>query len=164
MPDVCTGAGIAQWLERRFESLQERRENFLLRGQLSALTLIWVSIPTPCNRSQPFCQKCRWQFTAKHACTLCMWLCMKWHGAWLYGVHRTQGVGSSFMWHQPCQHCKYTNLVNIQKRTIKASHSCRITCEHSASAQEQRIVLYKSNQNQEFYHLLKQNRMFPLSQ
>ena len=27
--------------------------------------------------------------TAKHAYTLCMWLCMKWHGAWLYGVHRT---------------------------------------------------------------------------
>ena len=36
-----------------------------------------------------FCQKCRWQGTAKHAYTLRMWLCMKWHGAWLYGVHRT---------------------------------------------------------------------------
>ena len=23
--------------------------------------------------------------------------------------------GSSFMWHQPCQHCKYTTLVDIQK-------------------------------------------------
>ena len=27
--------------------------------------------------------------TAKHACPLRMWLCMKGHGAWLYGVHRT---------------------------------------------------------------------------
>ena len=41
------------------------------------------------KRSPSFCQKCRWQVTAKHAYTLRMWLCMKWHGAWLYGVHRT---------------------------------------------------------------------------
>ena len=41
------------------------------------------------KRSWSFCQKCRWQVTAKHAYTLRMWLCMKWHGAWLYDVHRT---------------------------------------------------------------------------
>ena len=42
------------------------------------------------KRSRSFCQKCRlWQVTAKHTSTLRMWLCMKWHGAWLYGVHRT---------------------------------------------------------------------------
>ena len=34
-----------------FDSLQERRENFLLQGQLSVLTLISVSVPTPCYRS-----------------------------------------------------------------------------------------------------------------
>ena len=51
---------------------------------------------------------------------ICMWLCMKWHGAWLYGVHRTRQDGSSFMWHQPCQHCKYTTLVDSQKRAIKS--------------------------------------------
>ena len=33
------------------------------------------------KRSRSFCQKCRWQVTAKHAYTLRMWLCMKWHGA-----------------------------------------------------------------------------------
>ena len=33
---------------RGFESLQERRENFLLQGQLSVLTLISVSVPSPC--------------------------------------------------------------------------------------------------------------------
>ena len=49
-----------------------------------------------------------------------MWLCMKWHGAWLCGVHRTRRDGSSFMWHQPCQRCKYTTLVDIQKRAIKS--------------------------------------------
>ena len=77
-----------------FESLQERWENFLLQGWLSVLTLILVSIPPHVTavahkRSQSFCQKCRWQVSAKHAYTLHMWLCMKWHGAWLYGVHRT---------------------------------------------------------------------------
>ena len=36
---------------RGFESLLERRENFLLRGQLSVLTLISVSVPPPCYRS-----------------------------------------------------------------------------------------------------------------
>ena len=41
------------------------------------------------KRSRSFCQKCRWQVTAKHAYTIRMWLCMKRHGAWLYGVHRT---------------------------------------------------------------------------
>ena len=39
--------------------------------------------------SRPVCQKCRWQVTAKHAYTLSVWLCMKWHAACLYGVHIT---------------------------------------------------------------------------
>ena len=40
------------WLKgRRFESLLERRENFLLQGRLSVLTLISVSVPPPCYRS-----------------------------------------------------------------------------------------------------------------
>ena len=65
-----------------------------IRGQLSVLTLISVSVPprftaVARKRSRSFCQKCLWQVTAKHAYTLRMWLCMKWHGAWLYGVHRT---------------------------------------------------------------------------
>ena len=101
------------------------------------------------KRPQSFCQKRRWQVTAKHAYTLRMWLCMKWHGAWLYGVHRTRRDGSSFMWHQPCQRCKYTTSVDIQKLThykSKASHSCRITCQRSDSAWERRIALYKSDQ------------------
>ena len=36
---------------RGFESLQEQRENVLLQGQLSVLTLISVSVPPPCYRS-----------------------------------------------------------------------------------------------------------------
>ena len=57
---IGQGAEIAQWLAgapdswlkgRGFESLQERRENFLLQGRLSVLILISVSVPPPCYRS-----------------------------------------------------------------------------------------------------------------
>ena len=131
------------WLKGRgFESLQERRENFVLQGQLS-VTLISVSVPPRVTavarkRSRSFCQRCRWQVAAKHIYTLRMWFCMKWHGAWLSGVHRTRRDGSSLILHQPCQYCKY-----------QASHSCRITCERSEPAREWRIALYKSDQQQQ---------------
>ena len=46
------------------------------------------------KRRRSFYQKRRWQVTAKHAYTLRMWLCMKWHGAWLYGVHYFSQLGS----------------------------------------------------------------------
>ena len=40
------------WLKGRgFESLLKRRENFLLQGRLSVLTLISVSFPPPCYHS-----------------------------------------------------------------------------------------------------------------
>ena len=43
------------WLKGRgFESLLERRENFLLQGRLSVLTLISVSIPPPCYHSNSY--------------------------------------------------------------------------------------------------------------
>ena len=66
------------WLkDHRFKSLQERRENFLLQGQLSVLL-----------SGSHSTQKCRWQVTVKHKCSLRMWLCMKWHGfAWSDMVH-----------------------------------------------------------------------------
>ena len=56
---VSTGGGDSSvvrapdsWLKGRgFESLLERRENFLLQGRLSVLTLISVSIPPPCYHS-----------------------------------------------------------------------------------------------------------------
>ena len=92
-----SGAGIAQWLEcrtgRGFESLQERWENFLLQGQISVLTFISVLFnphvtAVAHKRSRSFCQRCRWQVTAKHAYTLHI-LWMMWHGAWFYGVHIT---------------------------------------------------------------------------
>ena len=138
-----------------FESLQERRDFFLSRVNFLCWLLFWYLFHprvTAAARKRPrsFCQKCKWQVTAKHACTLPMWLCMKWHGAWLYGVHRTRRDGSSFMWNQPCQRCKYITSVDIFKKALqKAIQSCRITCERSESARERRIALYKSDQHQQ---------------
>ena len=91
-------------------SSQERQENFLLQGLLCVLTLNSVSIPSLCycsrtKRSRSFCQKCRWQVTVKHTCTLLMWLRINWHCqlcmlAWC--TQNTRRDGSSFKWHQPC--------------------------------------------------------------
>ena len=68
-----------------------------------------------CKISRSFCQKCRWQVTTKHAYTLRMWLCMKWHVVWCtQNLHRD---GSIFMWHQPCQ-CLSTPLWWIFKNVL----------------------------------------------
>ena len=56
---------------------------------LFTLSTLVTAVARKTKRPRSFCQKCRWQVTAKHAYILRMWLCMKWHGAWLYGVHRT---------------------------------------------------------------------------
>ena len=80
-------------------------------------------------------------------------LCMKWHAAWLYGVHRTRRDGSSFTWHQPCQHCKHTTSVNIQKTRCKklVIHVESITCEHGESDRDQKIAPYKSDKQTTVY-------------
>ena len=98
---LCCGAGIAQWLERRTRDWKVVGSNPCWSGGRIFFSkvdfLCWLLFRYPFHprvtavtrkRSQSFCQKCRWQVTAKHAYTLGMWLCMKWHGAWLYGVPR----------------------------------------------------------------------------
>ena len=132
---VSQGAGIAQWLERRTRDRKVTGSNPFWSGGRIFFSrvnfLCWLLFRYPFHprvtavarkRPRSFCQKRSWQVTAKHAYTLRMWLCMKWHGAWL-GVHRTRRdwlSGSRFLWHQPCQRCKYTTSVDIQKRAIKS--------------------------------------------
>ena len=99
------------------------------------------------KRPRSFCQKCRWQVTAKHAYTLCMlWLCMKWHGAWLDGVHRTCAETGTVS----CgtSHASAVNPPlwwNLKKKKKRASHSCRIACEHMqrVCSRERRTALCK---------------------
>ena len=154
------GTGIAQWLEclthdwkvMNSSPCRSSRRIFFSMVSFLCWLLFWYPFhprvtAVACRRSQSFCQKGRWQVTDKHTCTLCMWFCMNWHGAWLYGVHRMHREGSSFTWHQPCQCCKYTTSVDIQNHATKTSHSCIITCEHSESAWEWRIALFKKTIN-----------------
>ena len=109
---------LPQWLERRTRDWKVAGSNPCWNGGRIFFSrvnfLCWLLFRHPFHprvtavarkRSRSSCQKCRWQVTAKHTYTLCMWLCTKWHGAWLYGVHRTRWDGSRFMWHQPCQRC-----------------------------------------------------------
>ena len=96
------GVGIAQWLEHWACDWKVVVSNPCwssgVKKKSPGLTFcadsFWYSfhphVTTAAHKkSRSFCQKCRWQITAKHAYTLHMWLCMKSHGAWLYGVHRT---------------------------------------------------------------------------
>ena len=75
-----------------FKSLQEQQVKSPLQVKLSVLTLTSLSSSLPSHvtvvalkRSQSFCQKCRWQVTAKHTCMLPMKLWMKWHCKLVHG-------------------------------------------------------------------------------
>ena len=99
---LCVCTGIDQWLEHwtcnwkitGLNPCRSSRRNFFSRVDFPC----WLLFRYPfhphvtavaCKISWSFCQKSRRQVAVKHAYTLHMWLCMKWHGAWLYGVHRT---------------------------------------------------------------------------
>ena len=94
--DSKFGAETAQWLERWTRDRKVSGSSlgrssgtiFFLQGQLWVLTLISVSVPIVRKRSRSFCQMRRWQVTAKHACTLRTWICVKWrdmvHGCMVY--------------------------------------------------------------------------------
>ena len=85
-------AGIAQWLKRR---TRDRKVAGSSTGRncgrihISGVNLLrWLLFRYPSRprvtavarkKSRPFCQKCRWQVTAKHTCILRMWFRIKWH-------------------------------------------------------------------------------------
>ena len=81
------GAGIAQWLERRTRDWKVAGSNPCWNGGRIFFSrvdfLCWLLFRYPFHprvttvarkKSRSFCQKCRWQVTAKHAYTLRMWL------------------------------------------------------------------------------------------
>ena len=82
-----SGAGIAQWLERRTRDWKVTGSNPCWNGGRIFFSrvdfLCWLLFRYPFHprvttvarkKSRSFCQKCRWQVTAKHAYTLRMWL------------------------------------------------------------------------------------------
>ena len=77
------GAGIAQWLEHRTRDWKVAGSNPCWNGGRIFFSrvdfLCWLLFQYPfhprvttvaCKKSRSFCQKCRWQVTAKHAYTL----------------------------------------------------------------------------------------------
>ena len=81
------GAGIAQWLEHRTRDWKVAGSNPCWNGGRIFFTrvdfLCWLLFRYPFHprvttvarkKSRSFCQKCRWQVTAKHAYTLRMWI------------------------------------------------------------------------------------------
>ena len=123
---LLTGAGIAQWLERRtrdwkvagLNPLQERRENFILNGQLSVLTLI---------------SEVKW-----HGVTWCMVLWCTENAPRRQQFHVAPAMPALYVHHfGGYSKQRYKNI-----KKIKTSHSCRIACERSESARERTIALY----------------------
>ena len=111
----------------------------------TASHLIWTA---PHLIGKVLCPLCA-IWTASHLTgnVLCsLWLCMKWHGAWLYGVHRTcaetvaVSCGTS---HASTVSTPLRWIFYFKKHAIKASHSCRTTYKCSECSREWRIAPYK---------------------
>ena len=84
---AVVGAGIAQWLEHRTRDWKVAGSNPCWNGERIFFSrvdfLCWLLFRYPFHprvttvarkKSWSFCQKCRWQVTAKHAYTLRMWI------------------------------------------------------------------------------------------
>ena len=91
-------AGLAQWLERQTcdqkvlgsSPSRSHGKNLFSRVNFLCWLLFWYPLHPHVTaiayiRSRPFCQKCRWQVTAKHTYTLPMWLWKKWHRKLVHG-------------------------------------------------------------------------------
>ena len=81
------------------------------------------------KRSWSFCQKCRWQVTAKHTYTLPMWLWMKCYCKLVYGwmvytelaLKRSISRGTSHATTKECY--QYTTSMDIKNRCYKKLQS-----------------------------------------
>ena len=58
----------------------------------------------------------------------------------MYGIHIARCDGSSFMYHQPCQRCKYTTSVDIEKRVEKKKEEVFTRVEYSTGREGEGVV------------------------
>ena len=154
--------GIAQWLECRTNDrkvagsnpCRSGRKIFLSGVNFLCWLLFWYLFhphvtAVAYKRPWSFCQKCRWQVTAKYACTLRMQLCVKWYGACMVYTECTEMAAVSCGTSRASA-VSTPHSVDIQKTRYKnikkAIHSFRITCERSECARERRTALYKRDQ------------------
>ena len=160
---IVRAPGIVQWLERRTHDRKvvdlspgrSSRRIFFSRVNLLCWLLFWYPFhphvtAVAHKKSWSFCQTCRWQVTAKQACALHNWLCMKWHMVHDCMVYTEWAEMAAVSRHQPCKNQTVLQLHHLggySKHAVKSySHSFRVTWqEHSESAWERRIMLPKSS-------------------
>ena len=100
----------------KFESWQERQENFPLQSQLCVLTLIRCAFH-PCvtavagKRPRSFCQKCRWQVTPKHAYT--PFTQQSWSGLTMPLSRHSLGIYQEVSSHATCQETLRHNHLSL---------------------------------------------------
>ena len=106
------------------------------------------------KRSWPFCQKCRWQVTAKYTCSLPIWFWITLQTcAWCMVYTKCVLRGQQF-------HVAWNNQNNavssqhhsrwiLQARCVKLQSPIQshLQLKHSESAWKQRIAPYKNNQS-----------------
>ena len=116
----------------------------------------WCSV---CVKSWSFCQKCRLLVTAKHTCTLSIWLCMKWcdmvHCCMVYTECTEMAAvlrGISHVRTKQC--CNNTTRVDIQSLLLKAavthleSHATRV--QWVCSRADRKCYIKATNSNNIF--------------
>ena len=154
--------GIAQWLgrqtrDRKVESSSPHRRG----GKMFSSRVRFLCWPLfryrfhPCvtavarKRSRSFCQRFWWQVTAKHVCTVRMWLCMKWrdmvHGCMVCPeLAETPAVSRGTM--RPCNDQTALSVHRLDgylKRAVKSySHSFRTTCDKSVASLLESVYIY----------------------
>ena len=164
--DSSVVRALDYWLKScGFKSLQEQWDNFSLQGQLSVLLFCYSwhprVNPTAGKRSSSFCQKCSWQVTAIHTCTLSTWLGITWLwlsilSAWIYGVHRTcadtptvSGGTNQVTTKQHFNHTAVTISVAFQNALCKdtvthsESHTTRAQCVCSEAENRAIVAIVK---------------------
>ena len=154
---ACLGlAGIAHWLERWTRdrkilgSSPRGSGGRIFFSMVNFLCLLLFQYPFHSHfnkRSWSFCQKCRWQVTAKHARTLPMWLWMKWPCKLVHGcmVHTERAPRRQLFHVAPAT--EQPIFKNKTKNAIKKIQSLienHMRHERRDSAREQRIV-YESD-------------------
>ena len=125
-------AGEREWLSGYSSGLVIERSRvrvaagaareFFSGGHLSVLTLISVSVSTPCYRSST--SKILVILPKVQVARVCMWLCMKWrdmaHGCMVYTKRTETSAVSRGTRHVTTeQRCKYNTWVTIENKSYK---------------------------------------------
>ena len=144
-------AGITQWLERRTRDRKVPGSSSGRSGEIIFFSMVnflcWLLFRCPFHprvtsaarkRSRSFCQKCRWQFTAKHTYTLPMRLWLKWLCKLVLGwMVYTKPAPRQQQFHvvparrQPKSAYQYTTSVDIKNARYKKEKKMRVTYSES---------------------------------